>query len=226
MASIASLKTKRSPPAGQDRRARRRRETIEEALDHAVAIMGEQGVGGLTISEMARRVGVKAPSLYKYFPSLHAVYDALFARGLASSDAAVQAAITAPPSGLMRIRAGTRAVVRWCVDNPALAQLLYWRAVPGFEPSPETFAASARGMEQLRAELAEAVRRGELHPRADSDDAVRMLTILMSGLFTQQMANQPGVAYDNGLFTRRTDDALDMFIVYYDARRNDADPRP
>jgi hypothetical protein len=112
------------------------------------------------------------------------------------------------------------------VDNPALAQLLYWRAVPGFEPSPETFAASARGMEQLRAELAEAVRRGELHPRADSDDAVRMLTILMSGLFTQQMANQPGVAYDNGLFTRRTDDALDMFIVYYDARRNDADPRP
>ena len=38
-------------------------------------------------------MGVRGPSLYKYFPSLHAMYDALFARGLAGSDAAVQEAV-------------------------------------------------------------------------------------------------------------------------------------
>src|SRR5215510_10896748 len=114
-----------------DRRLARRRQTIEEALDAAVSIMGEVGVGGLSMSEIARRLGIRQPSLYKYFPSLHAVYDALFARGLTLNYAAVRAAIEPLPAGVARIRSGSRAWVRWVVENPALAQLLYWRAVPG-----------------------------------------------------------------------------------------------
>ena len=43
------------PPA--DRRARRRQETIDEILDIAVAIMSEEGVNGLSLSEVARRLG-------------------------------------------------------------------------------------------------------------------------------------------------------------------------
>ena len=78
-----------------DRRLLRRQQTIEEALDAAVAIMGEAGVGGLSMSEIARRLGMRQPSLYKYFPSLHAVYDALFARGVERSGAAIQAAVQA-----------------------------------------------------------------------------------------------------------------------------------
>jgi hypothetical protein len=117
-----------------------------------------------------------------------------------------------------RLRAGVKAGVRWCVDNPALAQLLFWRAVPGFEPSPETFAASVRQTQDLRAEFSEAVRRGQLHPSADSDEAVRLLTMLISGLITQQMANQPGADFDTGMFTSLTDQAVDMFITYYDPK--------
>ena len=67
------------PPA--DRRARRRQETIDEILDIAVAIMCEEGVNGLSLSEVARRLGVQPPSIYKYFPSLMAIYDELFLRG-------------------------------------------------------------------------------------------------------------------------------------------------
>jgi len=78
-----------------DRRLVRRLQTIEEALDAAVAIMEEAGVGGLSMSEIARRLGMRQPSLYKYFPSLHAVYDALFARGVERSGAAIQAAVQA-----------------------------------------------------------------------------------------------------------------------------------
>jgi AcrR family transcriptional regulator len=197
---------------------------VEEALDHAVDIMQERGVGGLTISEMARRMGMKAPSLYKYFSSMHAAYDALFARGLADSDAALQHAIGSVPAGLPRIRVGVKVLVQWCVDHPALAQLLHWRVVPGFEPSPEVFAPSMRGMQQLRTELAAAVAHGELHPRADSDDAARLLTILISGLITQQMANQPGASYEAGLFTRLTDDATDMFVAHHNPRRTECNP--
>ena len=64
-----------------DRRARRRQETIAEILDLAEQIMTEEGVPGLTLAEVARRLGVQPPSLYKYFPSLTAVYDALFEQG-------------------------------------------------------------------------------------------------------------------------------------------------
>lgn len=117
----------------------RRQQRIEDALDAAVAIMAEAGVGGLSMSEIARRLGMRQPSLYKYFRSLHAVYDALFARGVARSGAAVQAAVAAQPQGLASIRAASRALVRWAVENPVLAQLMYWRPVPGFAPAlPES----------------------------------------------------------------------------------------
>lgn len=197
------------------RRDRLRQQTVDEALDHAVQIMTEQGVGALTISEVARRMGMRGPSLYKYFSSLHAVYDLLFARGVAGNDRAVRQAIAGITPGVEAIRVGTRATVRWCVENPALSQLLYWRVVPGFEPSPATFADSRDQMREIRTVLAEAVRRRELVPTADSDEAARMLTVVISGLITQQMANQPAASYDDGLFTVLADEAIEMFFDHY-----------
>jgi AcrR family transcriptional regulator len=210
-----------------DRRLARRQQTIEEALDTAVAIMEEAGVGGLSMSEIARRLGMRQPSLYKYFDSLHAVYDALFARGLERSGAAVQAAIEQGPRDVETIRAAARALVRWAVDNPALAQLLYWRPVPGFTPTTATFAVSVAQMDQLRAGFAQAAEAGLLHPDAASDQAQRLFTIVVSGVISQQLANEPGANYDTGMFTSLTDAALDMFFARYTpAGGTDADPRP
>ena len=210
-----------------DRRLTRRRQTIEEALDAAVAIMEEAGVGGLSMSEIARRLGMRQPSLYKYFPSLHAVYDALFARGLERSGAAVQSAIGQGPPRVATFRAAAGAVVRWAVENPALAQLLYWRPVPGFAPASAIFAASVAQMDELRAGFAEAVQAGLLYPDAASDEALRLFTIVLSGIISQQLANQPGASYDAGLFTSLTDSALDMFFARYaPPGGTSADPRP
>lgn len=192
---------------------------VEEALDHAVEVMSEQGVGGLTVSEVARRIGMRGPSLYKYFPSLHALYDALFARGVAAEAAAVRTAVAGVEPGVPTLRAGANATVRWCVENQALAQLLFWRPVPGFEPSREVFAASVEDMGEVRAEFAAAVRLRQLSPSADSDDAVRLYTVVLSGVISQQMANQPGARFEAGLFTRLLDDALDMFFAQYRPRR-------
>src|SRR5271170_2346363 len=193
--------------ADASRRLVRRQQTIEDALDAAVAIMAEAGVGGLSMSEIARRLGMRQPSLYKYFPSLYAVYDALFARGVESCGAAVQAAVAAQPRGLASIRAAARALVRWAVENPALAQLMYRRPVPGFAPTAETFAPSVRLMDQLRASLAAAVRAGVLHPDAAADEAPRLYTIVLAGVISHQMANEPGAGYDAGMFTSLTDAA-------------------
>lgn len=177
--------------------------------------MSEAGVGGLTISEMARRMDLRGPSLYKYFPSLHAVYDELFARALAAQTASVQEVMSSVPRGVDRVRAGAQQVVRWAVANPALAQLLFWRPVPGFEPSAQTMAASRDDMRLLREELAEAVRLGQLDSAATSDEAVRLYTVQLSGILTQQLANQPGTTYEDGDFSRLTDAAIALFLDHY-----------
>jgi AcrR family transcriptional regulator len=89
-----------SAEARPDRRARRRQQTIEEILDIAEEIMDAEGVNGLSLAEVARRLGVQPPSLYKYFPSLMAVYDALFLRGQVEHLEVMRAAMATAEPGL------------------------------------------------------------------------------------------------------------------------------
>jgi AcrR family transcriptional regulator len=189
----------------------------DEALDHAVDLMTTDGVGALTVTEVARRMGIRGPSLYKYFPSRFAMYDALFARGLAAEAAAIRDGAGRAAPGVDQLRAGGAALVRWAVDNPALAQLLHWRPVPGFAPTPETFAQSRQDNDAARTVFTEAVRLGQLRPEADTDEALRLWTVVLSGLISQQMANEPGVGFDVGIFSRLTDRAIEMFLSTYRA---------
>jgi hypothetical protein len=48
------------------------------------------------------------------------------------------------------IVAGQQATVAWVIANPVLAQLMYWRPVPGFEPSSHAFEPAVRQLEILR----------------------------------------------------------------------------
>ncbi len=198
-----------------DRVAVRRQATIEEALDQAERIVAEHGAGAVTIAEIARRMGIRPPSLYKYFPSLHGVYDALFARGNARLAAYVDDAVRTLDPGLDRLLEATRAIVRWSMLHRGLAPLLFWRPIPGFEPSPASYALAQHLVERSRADLATAARLGELAPDADSDEVFRLFTSLSAGLCSQQLANEPEATYESGLFTSLTDEALDMFVQRY-----------
>src|SRR5712691_12743576 len=106
-----------APVTAVDRRQRRRQETIEEVLGLATQIMAEQGVAGLSIGEIARRMGIRPPSLYVYFPSKHALYDALFARGAQAVLTTMEAAIATPLAGASTLEQilldGAEAFVRW-----------------------------------------------------------------------------------------------------------------
>jgi AcrR family transcriptional regulator len=160
-------------------------------------------------------MGIRGPSLYKYFSSRFAMYDALFARGLAGEADAVRSAAQEAAPGADRLRVGGAALVRWAVEHPALAQLLHWRPVPGFEPSPETFARSEEDYLEARGVFAEAVRLGDLRADADSDEAMRLWTVVLSGLITQQLANEPAAAFETGRFTELTATAIEMFLSTY-----------
>jgi AcrR family transcriptional regulator len=184
-----------------DRRARRRQETIAEILDLAAEVMTEEGVNGLSLAEVARRLGVQPPSLYKYFPSLMAVYDELFRRGQAEHLAVMRQAMAAAEPGLDALTAGLEASGRWALANRAVAQLMFWRPVPSFEPSAEAFAPSVEMVALERAAMADAVAAGQLGPDADSDEAVYLVSTLITGVLSQAIANEPDLAWGQGRFT-------------------------
>src|SRR5260221_14120317 len=66
----------------QERRQRNREEMRHAILEAARQVMREEGVAALNLQEVASRVGVRAPSLYEYFPGKMALYDALFRMGV------------------------------------------------------------------------------------------------------------------------------------------------
>lgn len=205
----------RSAPSVGPRRLQRRQETIDAIVALAVEVMTERGVGGLTLAEVARRLGVQPPSLYKYFPSLLALYDELFRRGQQEHLQAVQQGIATSPPGMSAVRAGIRAGATWSATHPVLSQLLFWRPVPGYEPSPEAFAPSIAMVEQFRNALSDAVTAGELDARGDSDDALTLLSVVATGLVSQHLANDPGTSVDESRFLRLIDQAITMFASAY-----------
>ncbi|HEX4162218.1 MAG TPA: TetR/AcrR family transcriptional regulator [Acidimicrobiales bacterium] len=188
-------------PAKPDRRARRRQETIREILDIARDVMTEEGVNGLSLAEVARRLGVKPPSLYKYFPSLMAIYDALFLEGQRENLAVMRDAMGRGEPGLDALVAGLEASGQWGLDNRALAELLFWRPVPSFTPSAEAFAVSMEMVELQRGALADAVAKGELGPQADEESAIYLVSLLIAGALGQAMANEPELPWGEGRFS-------------------------
>lgn len=204
-------------PLRLDRRQRRRLDTIEEVLDVAVEVMAEQGVAGLTLGEVARRMGIRPPSLYVYFDGKHALYDALFERGwrtLQEDLRLVEVALdrTDPVAA---VHAGARAFVRWAVEHPAYSALMFWRPVPGFVPSERAYAPAVALTEAGRAQIERLRDAGVLPPDVDVDRAYRSYTAVVSGVISQQLSNAPDEAFESGSFTAVLPDLIDMWLDHH-----------
>lgn len=200
---------------------RRRVDTRREILDAAVDVMAERGVGGLSMSEVARRIGIRQPSLYKHFASLHAVYDEVFREGAERQLEAVARAVGGSAPGLPALEAAIDAIGRLAMAGPVVAQLLSWRPVPDFTPSTAAFQPSVEMVGIVRATLRDAVAAGQLDPAADSERGVALVSILVSGALTQQLANEPDAGYEDGRFSSLLPQAYDMFVQYFAPRAGD-----
>lgn len=202
-----------------DRRTWHREQTRSEILDHALQIMAEDGAAGLTMARLARAMDIRPPSLYKYYPSLLAVYDALFRRGQLANLEALREGMRNAAPGLEAVARGMEATGRWAVANPVLAQLLFWRPVPGYQPSAEAFAPAGQIVELLRSALADAAACGQVHPDAATDAGMELLSIMHFGVISQHLANDADRDWDHGRYTRRHRDILSLFIKAYPPRK-------
>jgi AcrR family transcriptional regulator len=208
-------------PAPLDRRQRRRQETIEEVLDIAAEIMAEQGVAGLSVGEVARRMGIRPPSLYVYFPSKHALYDALFARGarlvldhIRADLGSIDSDADGRPLDAVLLHAA-ETFVAWAIQHPAYTQLLFWRPVPGFAPSPEAYTPAIGLIELTRARFTNLQQHGLIRADADIDDLQRDWTVLISGVISQQLSNAPDEPFATGRFTAALPALVAMFATHY-----------
>lgn len=211
----ASPSPPQEEPARLDRRARRRQETIEEILEISVVVMTEEGVNGLSLSEVARRLGVQPPSLYKYFPSLHAVYDAIFERGQRENLEVMRAAMAEAAPGLDALTEGLEASGRWALENQAVAQLLFWRPVPSFEPSVEALAPSHEMVALQQQAMNDAVDAGELGEGARDVESVYLVSTFIMGVLSQAMANEPGLPWGKGRFTPLFPTLMGLLVAAY-----------
>jgi AcrR family transcriptional regulator len=61
-------------------KAEQRAETLEQILDAAEYLFSKRGLDGVTLRDVAQRVGVHTTLLHYYFDDKRAVFDAVFAR--------------------------------------------------------------------------------------------------------------------------------------------------
>ena len=59
----------------------RREAKVAAIVESAWELAREHGIAGVSLHALAREVGMRQPSLYAYFDSKHALYDAMFADG-------------------------------------------------------------------------------------------------------------------------------------------------
>ncbi len=108
-----------------------------------------------------------------------------------------------------------------CGDG-AYSQLLFWRPVPGFAPSPEAYRPAIALVELGRDRLHRLQDAGLLRADVPVEQVERDWIILLSGVVSQQLSNAPQQAFGDGRYTAAVPELVAMFAGHYSVRT----PRP
>lgn len=195
----------------RDRRSERRQATIDEILAAAWQLARSEGLAGLSLRELAAGVGMRPQSLYSYFDSKNAIYDAMYAQGCRHFVAGQERWVLTGEARADLTTIG-RYFVEFCTDDPVRYQLLFQRTIPGFEPSAESFAISENGLAAVQSHLASL---GIDDPRATD-----LFTAIGTGLTDQQISNDPG----GDRWVRLIDDAMEMYLDFVTERSWSQEP--
>jgi AcrR family transcriptional regulator len=187
--------------------------TREEILGASWRLARIQGLAGFTLRDLAAAVHMRHQSLYTYFPSKQAIYDAMFAQGFRAL-VDQRAALDVDRDPIRALRHGARAFLAFCVQDSVRYQLMFERVVPDFVPSAASMELSVAALSYLERWLGAA----GLSHAADVD----LCRALLTGLAGQQIANEPGGTRWTKLVDRGIDGLLETAAH---PRRRQATPR-
>jgi AcrR family transcriptional regulator len=189
----------------EDPRPRRHAENKAKIIKAAWKLAAKDGVAGVSLSELAKKVGLRQPSLYTYFDSKNGLYSEMFADGNRRLIAEV-----IDPGFPDDPRAALKEFVRRCIafssEHPVEHTLLFQRPIPDFEPSPDAYVPAK--------EFYEVVRRLVSRAGVTRQEDLDIFASFTQGLSDQQVANEPG----GQRWVALVDDVVDTFL---DRVRND-----
>jgi AcrR family transcriptional regulator len=122
---------------GAGPRARYREQVRAEVREHAWSQVAEAGASALSLKAIARRMGMTAPALYRYFASRDELLTELVLSAYLDLAETVEAAAEDTDDPTRRIRAVAAALRTWAVEAPQRYLLLYGTPVPGYAAPPE-----------------------------------------------------------------------------------------
>ena len=182
-------------------RETRRQSARDAIVDAAWDLVREHGLAALSMRDLAKQAGVTTPTIYAYFESKHAIYDAMFGRAATEfADRMTAPYDEATPRAVLVT--GFERFADFCTSEPVRYQLLFQRTIPGFEPSDASYAPAVRALDAARERLAD---NGVTDPHH-----LDLWTAITTGLVDQQIANDPGGTRWSGLI----DDVVDMFLAH------------
>jgi AcrR family transcriptional regulator len=184
----------------EDGMGARRAQAERRILDAAWTEMAREGVAALSVREVARLVGIRQQSLTYYFPTKHALLDALFADGFADLRRCFDQLppVTDPDQGVVDVAI---AFVDHLIARPAAYHLMFQGTVPGFHPTQESHAIALSVLHELLDRLAAA----DITDLAD----LALARSVMSGIAAEQIANDPR----GRLFADQTERAIRAVIA-------------
>lgn len=181
----------------------RRDAKVAEIVESAWKLAREHGIAGVSLHALAREVGMRQPSLYAYFGSKLALYDAMFADGnrrlLDRLDL-----VKLPRDSRAALKKFLAEFVAFGLEDPARYELLFARHVPGFVPSPTSYS--------LAEDVLGRVYRLMIEAGVSKQGDIDCIVAIVAGLMEAQLSNDPGgnrwVRHLNRLVDLYVDDVL------------------
>jgi AcrR family transcriptional regulator len=186
--------------------AQRRQARIAGIVACAWNLAREHGIAGVSLHALAREVGIRQPSLYEYFDSKHALYDAMFADGNRQLLERLDA-VELPADSRAALKKLLRAFIDFALEDPARCELLFERHLPGFTPTPESYALAEEALGRVVAVMRDA----GVTDQGDID----CLVAVTAGLMEAQLANDPG----GDRWVRHLDRMIDLHLDDAQRRR-------
>jgi AcrR family transcriptional regulator len=184
---------------GASKVTRRREAKVASIVASAWELAREHGIAGVSLHALARKVGMRQPSLYEYFDSKHALYDAMFADGNRRLLERFET-LKLPHDPRAAVKKYMGAFLAFALEDPARCELLFQRHVPGFTPSPASYALAEEALGGAVKMLHEA----GVTNQGDIDCIVAMV----GGLIEAQLANDP----DGTRWSRHLNRLVDLYV--------------